>query len=251
MGKLAKELVNAFLGKRNSVVFAEGNENIYPLRDMVKALLTLTDNDWAMYAYSREPLEGKLSLEDKLEFAYLAKVCGENEASHISTKKSLTYTASEMGFVVNTPDLPNGGANVTFAQYEEDGTITVFMDTVSKAQPVLNELRDLMGNTDIFDVLLLHEMFHGIEQKKADTIYTQTKKIELWRKPFSNRSKIGCLSEIAAMSFAKTVLKLSYNPYIFDVILMYLYNKEAASMLFDEIMDIKENYYADNNIKIS
>ncbi len=239
MGKMAKELVNAFFGRKKEIMIEEENVNVYPLRTMVSELIKLNENDWALYAFSREPLEGKITLEDKLQFAYLARVCGANEANYISDR-NVTECAQNMGFTINTPDLPNGGENVTFAQYEENGVITVFMDTVKRAEPVLAELKDLLGEVDIYSILLLHEMFHGIEQKKADTIYTQTKKIELWRKPFSNLSKISCLSEIAAMSFAKSVLNLQYSPYIFDVILMYLYNREAAAMLFDEIMEIKE-----------
>lgn len=239
MGKMAKELVTAFLGKKKDINIEAESINVRSLREMVKALLMLNENDWALYAFSREPLERKFSLEDKLQFAYLARVCGKNEANYV-IGSDFTKCAENMGFKVSTPDMPNGGANVTFAQYEESGEITVFMDTVKKAMPILCEIRDLIGDVNIYNVLLLHEMFHGIEQKKADTIYTQTKKVELWRKPFSNLSRIGCLSEIAAMSFAKSVLNLNYSPYIFDVILMYLYNEEAATMLFDEIMEIKE-----------
>ena len=239
MGKMTRELVNAFLGKKREIKIEEENINVYPLKTMVSELIKLNENDWALYAFSREPLEGKISLEDKLQFAYLARVCGANEANYMGNH-NITKCAENMGFIIRTPNLPNGGANVTFAQYEESGEITIFMDTVNKAKPVIEELGSLLGNVDIYNVLLLHELFHGIEQKKADTIYTKTKKIELWRKPFSNLSRISCLSEIAAMSFAKTVLNLNYNPYIFDVILMYLYNKEAAAMLFEEIMEIKE-----------
>lgn len=237
MGNMAKELMYAFMGKK--IEKEEEKINVHSLRCMAEELLKLNENDWVLYAFSREPLERKISLEDKFQFAYLARVCGENEANNIAGK-DFTKCAENMGFTVRTPDISNGGANVTFAQYEESGEITIFMDTVKKAEPVLYELKDLLGTVDIFSVLLLHEMFHGIEQIKADTIYTKTKKIELWRKPFSNLSRIGCLSEIAAMSFARSVLDLSYSPYIFDVILMYIYNREAASMLFDEIMGITE-----------
>lgn len=239
MVKTAKDLVKAFLGKQEKPDFEE-NVNVYPLRNMVNELLTLTQKDWILYAFSREPLEGKFSLEEKYQLGYLARVCGENESIAIKEdipNLSFKNIALRMGFNVHTPDLPNGGANVTFAQYEESGDITIFMDTVKKAEPILYELRDILGDVNIFNILLLHELFHGIELNKADTIYTQTKKIELWKKPFSNKSKIGCLSEIAAMSFAESVLDLPYNPYIFDVILMYLYNKEAATMLYEDIVN--------------
>lgn len=235
-----KNIMNAFWGKENKINPIK-NVKAYSLRKMADELVKLSENVWAYYGFSREPLEGKFSFEEKMKLAYNAVKCGEEEGRNFKNKNmSLTKTAEEMGFKINTPYMPNGGANVTFAQYEENGEITVFMDTVNKARPLMKENEDILGNRDIFDVLLLHELFHGIEQRKADTIYTQNEKIQLWRKPFSNKSKIGCLSEIAAMSFAKTVLNLNYNPYVFDVILMYLYNEEAASMLYDEIMEYKE-----------
>lgn len=46
-----------------------------------------------------------------------------------------------------------------------------------------------MGNIAVEDVLLAHELFHVTEYRKKDSIFTQTEKVELWRKPFSNRSR--------------------------------------------------------------
>ncbi|EES49542.1 hypothetical protein [Clostridium botulinum] len=40
------------------------------------------------------------------------------------------------------------------------------------------------------------------------------------------------------MAFAKELLKVPYSPYILDVFLVYLYNKEVAYSLYNEIMTI-------------
>jgi hypothetical protein len=95
-----------------------------------------------------------------------------------------------------------------------------------------------LGKVNIFDILLAHEIFHGIEYTNKDLIYTKTEKVELWRKPFSNRSPIICLSEIAGMAFAKELLNLDFSPFLFDVFLMYGYNKEAATCLYEDILEI-------------
>ena len=92
-------------------------------------------------------------------------------------------------------------------------------------------------------------MFHAIEQEEKKTIFTQTEKIELWRKPFSNKSRILALSEMAAMAFAGELQNLDFSPYVLDVIMMYCYNQEAAEALFEEIMEAavyKEENDADN-----
>ena len=61
--------------------------------------------------------------------------------------------------------------------------------------------------------------------------------MELWRKPFSNRSRILALSEMAAMAFAKEMTGIRWSPYVLDVLLIYGYNKEAACALYEEILE--------------
>ena len=59
-------------------------------------------------------------------------------------------------------------------------------------------------------------------------IYTRTEKVELWRRPFSNRSSIVCLSEIAAMAFAAQMTGIEVSPYMLDVLLVYAYDQNAG-----------------------
>ena len=99
------------------------------------------------------------------------------------------------------------------------------------------KLERFLPGLQIEPLLMAHELFHGIEYKKRKTIYTQTEKIELWRRPFSNKSKILCLSELAAMAFAQEMLELPFSPYVMDVLLMYSYHEEAACALYEEILE--------------
>ena len=96
----------------------------------------------------------------------------------------------------------------------------------------------LLEKDRLFNVLLAHELFHAVEEQHADEIYTRTEKVELWRKPFSNRSSIACLSEMAAMAFARELLGLDCSPYMLDVLLVYAYDKEAAWGLYEEIGEL-------------
>ena len=97
------------------------------------------------------------------------------------------------------------------------------MDCIEKAEKLINKekLQSFFPAADLKDVLMAHELFHGIEYRKRKQIFTQTEKIELWRRPFSNKSKILCLSEMAAMAFAKRMTGISCSPYVLDVLLMY------------------------------
>ena len=114
--------------------------------------------------------------------------------------------------------------------------ITIFTDCLDKAE-TLGGL--LPARAKLQSIILAHELFHAVEEANPD-IYTRTEKIELWRKPFSNKSCIVCLSEIAAMAFAKQLLGLDFNPYALDVLLVYPYDAQAACGLYAEICDLMQ-----------
>ena len=73
--------------------------------------------------------------------------------------------------------------------------------------------------------------------------------IVMMKNELSNKSRIIALSEMAAMAFAGEIQGLPFSPYVFDVVLMYCYSKEAAEALYEEIMEAasqKEENDADN-----
>lgn len=207
------------------------------LRSMMEHLLSLDETAWYLYAWSRDPLEGRFSREQKLAYGFRAAECGRSEAQLILGKTDVWDIAARMGLKVLTPQVPGGGGHVIFAQYQEPDSITIFMDGAERAQKLIREekLEGLLGNRAVKDVLLAHELFHVTEYRKRDCIFTQTEKVELWKKPFSNRSRILCLGEIAGMEFARCLTGITFTPYVLDVLMMYGYDKEAATALYEEI----------------
>lgn len=245
----AKKLVNAFLGKQSlgeewNDTFLNGEKLAgKPLSEMILDLKSLSEEQWGLYAFSREPLEGKFTRQQKIEYTKRAAACGREEAKMLLEKlgsRNGRAAAASLGFKVSTPDMPNGGGHVIFAQYEEPDQITIFMDGISKAEMMMKEeaVAEVLEHQDLFELLLAHELFHGIEYQKRDIIYTQIEKIELWRKPFSNRSRIIALGEIAAMAFAGQWMGISWMPYVLDVALMWCYEPKAAEALYREIMEL-------------
>lgn len=220
----------------------EETGNVLPIRLMVEELLKLDDETFGFYAWSREPLERKFDDRQKRDYIQKASDCGREEAVRLKTELGTAKPqeiAQRLGFRVTFPETPNGGGHVIFAQYVEPDEITVFMDSVKKADRVIGEhaLGELLFDASVLDLLLAHEIFHGVEFQNRERIFTRTEKVELWRKPFSNRSEIICLSEIAGMAFARELLGLPFSPYLLDVLLMYGYQKEAATALYGEIME--------------
>ncbi len=240
----ANKLLKGFFGSAQAPAFGEDEFNtVRPLTEMIDHLLTLSDLSFGCYAWSREPLERKFDQLQKLDYVRKAIDCGQTEAkllkAQYQTDDPVTI-ARQMDLRVDTPDTPTGGGHVIFAQYVEPDEVTIFMDAVDKGRQLIadHELAECLENVDVFHLLLAHEIFHAVECKKQDTIFTRTEKVELWKKPFSNRSGLICLGEIAGMAFAKELLNMTYSPYLFDVLLMYGYQPEAATALYEEIIEI-------------
>lgn len=226
--------------KRNHQI--QEKQELYSVEQMISKLIGLDEIQWGRYAFYHEPLERKFTDEQKTEYTKKAYQCGRQEAVEIKQKypsMTLRQIVRECGLKLYTPDLPTGGGHVIFAQYTEPDEITIFQDCVKKAADLISEkgMESYFSETEIEEILLAHELFHGIEYQKKRSIYTQTERIELWRKPFSNRSRIICLSEMAAMAFSRELVQTSFSPYVLDVFLMYSYNKEAACALYEEIME--------------
>jgi len=213
----AKRLAGSLFGKAEMPDLGLGDTGkVLPLRPMMERLLSLDREAWGLYAWSREPLEGKFDREQKLQYQRKAEACGREEAALaaaavmevgdrrnqaeaaaaevvLGVPDSLAKSAAaSMKLYVTTPHTPVGGGQVTFAQYVEPDEVTIFMDAVEKAEALATSegLSDLLGDVKIFDILLAHEIFHAVEFRKENTIYTKTERVELWRKPFSNKSRL-------------------------------------------------------------
>lgn len=241
-------LKDAFSGKGTAFSVPEYPEVPFP--EMVEKLEALSEEDWGRYAFSREPLEGRFSEDEKMQYTSKANACGREWATKIAERygtKNPKELAEKLGMKVKTPKVPVGGGLVLFAQFVEPDEITIFTDCVDKAVKLEKEYEcGLLQREKLTNTLLAHELFHAVEEQHAKEIYTRTEKVELWRKPFSNKSTISCLSEIAAMAFAAELLNLQVSPYMLDVLLVYSYDKNAAWGLYDEIMNMKEDIDVNN-----
>ena len=217
--------------------------NCLPLEPMLRSLYQMDSRQWSAYAFGRDPLRGKLTPQQMLDLSDRALACGQEEAhkllhSHHGQVKP-TLLARDLGLTIERPNMPNGGGQVIFAQFEEPDKITVFMDTVDKANAMLQrrpDLADLLGRCSIEQVLIAHEIFHFIELNAKDTIFTQSYRLQLWKLgPFKNESSISCLAEIAGMEFARVLLDLDFCLYLYDVFFVSLYDAAAASDLYRSI----------------
>lgn len=238
----ARKFTNALTG-RNKI--KEREEIVVPpIKEMLQNLINIGDEDWGMYGFRREPLKGKFNNEERLNLIRKSNDCGREYARKIRETYGnidVYKIAENLGLEVNYPDIPNGGGHIIFAQFVEPNKVTIFKDSVNKANALIDEqnLSHIFSMVNIEELLLAHEIFHFIEEENKEEIFTKTEKIRLWKLgPIKNDSNIVCLGEISGMAFAKELLKIPYSPYILDVFLVYLYNPQVAYSLYNEIMTI-------------
>jgi hypothetical protein len=82
-------------------------------------------------------------------------------------------------------------------------------------------------------------LYHYLEHSLPG-IYTAQKHIVLWKiGPLKNQSRILCLEEIGAMTFAKTLVGLNCSAYLFDVLMLFPRNPQRAKELYTNYMGNK------------
>lgn len=221
--------------------------------EMVSDLLALSDEQWGRYAFAHDPLGHRFTGSEKDRLTKMAVRCGRSEARKVNSLyagKTIGEIAKAMGIDVHLSSRPTGSGAMIFARYIEPARIEVFTDCCVRAEKMVRQeqLGEPLESADFQDILMAHELFHSVEYRNKKTIFTQTEKIELWHKPFSNRSKILALGEIAAMAFAEELTACGFMPYVLDVLLICDVNYEAACALYEEILEtagIRERIWND------
>ena len=240
-----KPITDGLFGKQNTRGYERPKFIVRPLDEMLKDLADIPVEEWYGYAFSREPLNGKFTDEQRQDWMRKSLDCGREYAQKVRKEYGTSdpiKLAASLSMSVSYPEVPDKTDRVLFAQYRIPNKICIYMDAVNKANKLLLEpqvLEILTEELDVCRLLLAHELFHFVEETYRQEIFTQTEKVRLWSLGFlHNDSIVIALSEIAAMGFAKELMGLSYSPYLMDVFLVYGYSPQEASGLYEEMMEL-------------
>lgn len=240
-----KPIADGLFGKQRITRYEKPHYEIRNLGYMLKRLTEIPAVEWRHYAFSREPLNGKFSPEQRLEWMKKSIECGKIYADRMIAEfgsDDADVIAKGLGLNVSYPQYPEKTDRVLFADFIKPNRINIFMDAVYRAERLMKKPEVKCILTDKMrpaKVILSHEIFHHIEEKYRHEIFTLTEKVRLWSiGPLHNDSGIYALGEIAAMSFAQELNHLQYFPYVMDVFLVYDYSAEEASGLYEEMMTL-------------
>jgi hypothetical protein len=214
------------------------------INEKIDFLVHISDREWGQYAFSREPLNGKVSDDLRQEMIEKANECGHQQAVQLKEKYpslSIKDIANKLSLDIQHKESNGTDSYIMFACYNSPNKITLFMKNVVLVEKFIKEhnLSSKLENIDVESVLLAHELFHFIEENNKE-IYTNNTKIVLWKiGSYQYKSRLVALGEIAAMAFAKELLSLHYNPYVFDVLMLFPHDQAKTETLFNEIKVFK------------
>lgn len=216
------------------------------LERVVCDLCPVAEVDWFLYAFSREPLNGRLTDELRLGLMRDAIACGQEQARAHAERFGTSHPeviAGRMGVAVERPAMPQSLDRVLFAEFVEPDTINVFQDGIDRAGALLRDERvsaQLGGVGTVANVLLAHELFHVVELRAGRTFWTPSYRFDLTRGrgPLRYHGRLVSLSEIAAMAFARELVGVAWSPYVLDCVLTYAYSPETAYALYDEMRSL-------------
>ena len=244
MKKYLDPIADGLFGKQRTTRYQRPDFPLRPLAMMMEDLAAIPDEDWVQYAFSNEPLNGKLTDTQRADYARQFRACGQEYARRLMREFGTddpTKLARALKMDISYPQYPEKTDRVLFAEFREPKSICIYMDAVRRARALLEDdavRAVLTDRLDISNLLLAHELFHFVEEAHKAEIPTRTEKIELWKLgPMRNRSVVIAFSEIAAMSFAKEITGIPYAPYLMDVFLVYGYSPQEASGLYEAMME--------------
>ncbi|WP_405116784.1 hypothetical protein MHH28_01525 [Paenibacillus sp. FSL K6-1217] len=216
------------------------------LGEMMNHLLQVDDEAWGMYAFSRDILNRRLLPEMKREMLERAQACGIEYAQRIVRE----YGTSDVRLLAQKLKLKlefqrglMTGKRVLFACYTPPDKVEIMEEPVRRAAERVREeapgLVELFPQAGIMNTILGHEIYHFVEDRYAQEIYTRTERILLWKLlGLKNYSTIRTLSEVGAMAFTQELNRLRYSPFILDVLLYYSYDSASAETIYRDVLGV-------------
>lgn len=212
--------------------------------DMLRHLLEVDDYTWGLYAFSRELLNKRIQPQERDAMIKKAIACGKEYAKRTiqeTGSQDINIISDKLNLQVEYSNASMIGKRILFANFTPPSKIEIIKEPVKQLVTQIQKetpfLVEHFKQNDIINIILGHEIFHSVEERYEQTIYTRTEKILLWNfLGFKNYSVIRTLGEIGAMAFTKEINGINYSPFIYDVLLYYCYDPAGAWKIYYEVL---------------
>ena len=210
------------------------------IRDIVEDLLSVDDRTWALYAYRKEPLRGKVSFEDYYALHFPDALADARRMADEYAGKTVEEMEELLSLRVEMIPMRPGQTVNDFAVFNEPDTVCVYEDNALESQKIVDHLEDERIKVSVTDMLVSHEIFHALQSRHPDLLVNRPR-VKLWKLfGYENVSRLVSLEEVAAMYFTKYFLGMEAVPYVYDVIMCMSRAPGKAKELYASIMEMKE-----------
>lgn len=200
----------------------------------IEGLLRLEDEAFAMYQVYTDPIKRKIPAQDIHFIIYESMKCGQEEAEKLlagyyqgtnNSNFDIYRLISHLNILLKEEPGESSMDYICFGFFEEPASITLFTNHIKNVVDFIQKYKiKKLWDVNIKDIILAHEIFHYIEAKDKN-LFVNRHRIKLWRLgPYTHTSTLVSSREIAAMSFAKKLLNLSFCPTVLDFLLLISYN---------------------------
>ena len=158
-----------------------------PIEQMIPALIALPPEVYGAYAFRRDPIQGRFDRQQRKELITRALACGREQAEEYRRRFGAlrpSEIARRLGLKLDSPSIPEGGGRVLFAQFTEPDRISVYQDCLDRAAETIrrHHLSPLLGHAELREVLIAHELFHELEYREGERLFTRSYRVRLWKK---------------------------------------------------------------------
>lgn len=148
--------------------------------------------------------------------------------------------AEALGLEVREKELPIDEQFVSVGYFEAPRLI-VINRKMHEMDPFYHEEYPWLAAYPWEDIAIAHEMFHYFQEQQA-VDFVETYRVPLWKLgPYTHKTPIASLGEIAAMNFAEVLLTLDFYPGYLEMFLAAPYfPKEIANKAAQLLADAKK-----------
>lgn len=210
------------------------------LLEMLSEIRELPDSIFWRESFLRCALSRKWTEEKMLSLGQKASDCGKDYAKEFApglAEGQMRELCARSGIVIGGFDMPLSSGLEIFALFETPNIISIRDDLLANCDDYAagSGIYEALGSFVCEEIILAHEFFHYIEYRDEGSIFSST-----YTEPsglFKKQRTVSALGEIAAMSFAKELLGLEWNPFVLDCVMMSMNNMPAAKAIARRLIE--------------
>ena len=202
---------------------------------LLAALRDLPDESFWRECFGRYPQTASWPAEKMDELGRRASVCGEEQAVRFAGQ-SLEGLYGAHGLHVGELEQTQASGMMLFALFEAPDRVLLRSDLLEAAEDYVKSTLPGLLREDLScrALILAHEFYHYLECREDSELFTAAyrERSGLLGLP----AVVPALGEIGAMSFARRLLSLEWNPFLLDCVMLAGTSPHSAAAIAKRLL---------------